>query len=168
MNRRLTETQIRATCRELLAQEGTISGRRLRAELRSRFGAAGKTQRVFRVWREMTQRAEQESGVDGDLKGRLAAAEASAQRNLERAELAEYREQAHQEKWAVEIDRLRQQLLAHGGRAAEMRRLEERVLQLSRELMAAREGLAREERGRGELVREESAPAEGSSEGSGS
>jgi hypothetical protein len=145
MNRRLTEIQIRATCRELITQEGPISGRRLRAELRSRFGAAGKTQRVFRVWREMTQRMAEGAGTTDDLKGQVATAEQAAARNLERAELAEYREQAHQERWAAEIDQLRQQLNAHQGRAAEMRRLEERVLQLSRELMAAREELAREQ-----------------------
>ena len=52
-----------------------------------------------------------------DLRQRLAAAEAAAAENLARAERAEYREQAHQDKWAMEVDRLRQELKAvRGGR----------------------------------------------------
>jgi hypothetical protein len=51
------------------------------------------------------------------LKHRLAAAEAAAAENLARAERAEYREQAHQDKWAMEVDRLRQEIKAmRGGR----------------------------------------------------
>jgi hypothetical protein len=43
--------------------------------------------------------------------------ESAAAENLARAERAEYRERAHQEKWAAEIDRLRQELKAlRGGR----------------------------------------------------
>jgi hypothetical protein len=37
-------------------------------------------------------------------------ADLAAAEHLARAERAEYREQAHQEKWAVEIDRLRQEI----------------------------------------------------------
>lgn len=52
MNHRLPEECIRSTCRELVAKHGSVSGRRLREELRRRFGAVGKTERVFRIWRE--------------------------------------------------------------------------------------------------------------------
>jgi hypothetical protein len=52
VNHRLPEARIRSTCRELLATHGSVSGRRLREELRRRFGAVGKTERVFRIWRE--------------------------------------------------------------------------------------------------------------------
>jgi hypothetical protein len=45
-----------------------------------------------------------------ELQRRLQAAEAAAAENLKRAELAEYRERAHQDHWAMEIDRLKQQL----------------------------------------------------------
>ena len=44
------------------------------------------------------------------------AAEALAKEYLQRAELAEFRERAHQEHWAVEIDRLRQEVAALRGR----------------------------------------------------
>jgi hypothetical protein len=52
VNQRLSEERIRRTCRELIARHGSVSGRRLREELRRRFGAVGKTERVFRVWRQ--------------------------------------------------------------------------------------------------------------------
>ena len=153
MNRRLSESRIRATCRELLADQESVSGRRLCAELRTRFGAVGKTERVFAIWRqELAVKAERglparagtsgaspgaanTSGDVAELKRRLQAAELAAAENLKRAELAEYREQAHQERWAMEVDRLRQQLLVQQTSAAEVRRLKDRVLQLSRELV---------------------------------
>jgi hypothetical protein len=116
MNRRLSEPRIRAICRELLRSEGKVSGRRLCQELRRRFGAVGKTERVFAIWREEV--AAKAVPVDvADLKQRLAAADAAAAENLARAERAEYREQAHQDKWAMEVDRLRQEIRAmRGGR----------------------------------------------------
>jgi hypothetical protein len=152
MNRRLSESGIRGTCRELLGKKGGVSGRRvsgraLCAELRTRFGAVGKTERVFAIWREeLTAKAERDvppkvSAVPADvaeLERRLKGAEAAAAENLKRAELAEYREQAHQERWGMEVDRLRQRLRALETNELEVRRLQERVLQLSRELMGYR------------------------------
>lgn len=152
MNRRLSEGKIRATCRDLLAEPGRrVSGRALCAELRTRFSAVGKTERVFAIWREeMTAKAERDAARTrkaptpavpsemADLERRLKAAEAAAAENLKRAELAEYREQAHQERWALEVDRLRQQLQVQRATDAEVRRLQDRVLQLSRELMGYR------------------------------
>ena len=116
-----------------------MSGRGLCAELKRRFAAVGNTQRVFAIWREEVGAASVPVDVM-ELKKKLAAAEAAAAANLARAELAELREESHQEKWAMEIDRLRQENLARKSSAAEVRVLQERVLQLSRELMAARTG----------------------------
>lgn len=106
MNRRLTETRIRTTCRALLATGSRVSGRRLCAELRQRYGAVGKTERVFAIWREELAAAAIPPDI-AKLQRQLAAAQAAAAENLARAERAEYREQAHQDKWALEIDRLR-------------------------------------------------------------
>ncbi len=114
MNLQLSETRIRSTCRELLARNGRISGRGLCAELKRRFGAVGKTERVFAIWRQEVSAASLPVEVR-ELKRRVAAAEAAAAQNLARAELAEYREQAHQDKWALEVDRLRQELSALKG-----------------------------------------------------
>jgi hypothetical protein len=129
MNQRLTEHAIRATCRELMKGGGRVSGRKLCVELRARFGALGKTERVFRIWREEVgarARAEilaERPALPADvveLQRRLAAAEVSAAENLARAERAELREEAHQEKWGMEVDRLRMEIRRlRGGRGEE-------------------------------------------------
>jgi hypothetical protein len=151
MNRRLSEARVRATCRELLSRGGRLSGRALCAELRRRFGAVGKTERVFQIWREETSAKVTAALVPGDLvelERRLAAAEVTAAENLARAERAEYREQAHQDKWAMEIDQLRAQVRSQPNYAAELRALQEQVLKLTVELHAARVALKREMPGR--------------------
>jgi hypothetical protein len=112
--------------------------------LRERFGAVGKTARVFQIWREesaATPIPAIPSDV-GDLQIRLQAAETAAAENQARAERAEYREQAHQDRWAMQIDSLREQLRAQPKYAAEIRALQERVLRLSAELQAARSPLS--------------------------
>jgi hypothetical protein len=73
-----------------------------------------------------------------ELQRRLVLAEAAASENLVRAERAEYREQAHQDKWAAEIDRLRQEARAQPAYFAEIRALQSQVLKLSQELQGMR------------------------------
>jgi hypothetical protein len=158
MNRRLSEARIRGTCRELLAKQDRVSGRALCAELRTRFGAVGKTERVFQIWREETSVRANQVAVAGmpaniaELQRRLEAAEAAAAENLARAERAEYREQAHQDKWAMEIDGLRAQLRSQPNYAGEIRGLQEQVLRLTVEMHAARAALKREATDRGVSV----------------
>jgi hypothetical protein len=120
MNLQLSDQRIRATCRELVKKHGSVSGRRLCEELRMRFGAVGKRTRVFRIWREecvpgSAPAPPQLPGEMGLLQKRVEAAEALANEYLQRAELAEFRERAHQEHWALEIDRLRQEIAALRG-----------------------------------------------------
>jgi len=141
VNHRLSEQRIRSTCRDLLARQGIVSGRRLREELRERFGAVGKTARVFAIWREEVALAAVPPDL-AELKARLTVAEAAAAENSARAARAEYREQRHQDHWAMEIDRLREQLRAQPKYAAEIRVLQDQVLRLSAELQAARSQLA--------------------------
>jgi hypothetical protein len=143
MNRRLSDHLIRATCRELLKGSGQVTGRRLRRELRERFGYAGRTARVFAIWREesgakSSPPVANASTTSAELQQRLAAAEAQAAENLARAERAEYREMAHQDHWALEIDRLREQLREQPALVAQVRALETQVLKLSADLQAAR------------------------------
>jgi hypothetical protein len=114
MNQQLSDQRIRATCRELLKTQSRISGRGLCTVLRRRFGAVGKTTRVFRIWREECASAAVPVDV-ANLKKQLDAAESAAAENLKRAELAELREQAHQDHWAVEVDRLRMEVAALTG-----------------------------------------------------
>jgi hypothetical protein len=116
----------------------------LRRALRERFGAVGRTARVFQILREEALASSTPAVPSdlADLKSRLQIAEAAAAENQARAERAEYREQAHQEHWAMEIDRLREQLRAQPKYAAEIRELQTQVLRLSAELQAARSQLA--------------------------
>jgi predicted nucleic acid-binding Zn ribbon protein len=143
MNLRLSDDRIRSTCRELLRDSAGVSGRALRRALRDRYGSVGQTARVFQIWREEAGAAigavTSPAPPDiADLERRLAAAEAAAAENLVRAERAEYRELAHQDRWGMEIDRLREQLRAAPKYAAEIRHLQEQVLRLTAELQAAR------------------------------
>src|SRR6202012_5038000 len=105
MNMQLSAARIRATCRELLKSHPDVSGRQLCAELRTRYGAAGKIARGFRIWREeiAALRVTQLPGEIALLKQKFHAAEAAAAEYLKRAELAEFREQAHQDHWALEV-----------------------------------------------------------------
>jgi hypothetical protein len=140
MNQLLAEHHIRATCRELLAGGGRATGRALRRTLRERFGAVGRTARVFQIWREEAAATSVPivSPDIAELQRKLRSAEATAAENLARAERAEYREQAHQDHWGMEVDRLREQLRAQPKYAAEIRLLQERVVRLSAELQALR------------------------------
>jgi hypothetical protein len=120
MNLQLSEQRIRATCRELVKTQGSVSGRRLCEELRARFGAVGKTTRVFRIWREECNPKPAAASLQLPLdmvllQRRVEAAEAAAAANLKRAELAEFRERAHQDHWAGEVDRLRQEIASLRG-----------------------------------------------------
>jgi Plasmid replication region DNA-binding N-term len=116
MNRRLTETQIRRVCVEMLAADPSVSGRQLRRELLDRFGAVGKTERVFEVWRAEVRKVGLAAAAISlptdirELQERLKLAEVAAAANLARAELAEYRERTHQDHWAMEIDRVKREL----------------------------------------------------------
>ncbi len=143
MNQRLTEHRIRSTCRELLNGEARVTGRGVRRALRDRFGAVGKTARVFQIWQQEVQALAAEPASTGatdraQLQMKLFAAEAAAAEAQARAERAEFREQAHQDKWAMEIDGLREQLRAQPKYAAQIRALQEQVLRLTVELQAAR------------------------------
>jgi hypothetical protein len=144
MNQRLAEQRIRKTCRELLASGSSVSGRGLRRELRRRFGAVGKTERVFQIWREESAPPANAPTDLTELLQRLKSAEAAAAENQARAERAEYREEAHQAHWALEIDRLREQLRSQPKYAAEIRALQDQVMRLSAELQAARAQLSRQ------------------------
>jgi hypothetical protein len=120
VNRKLTDQDIEATWRALELQFGhPVSGRQLREALRARFGTPGRTDRVFAIWRNLSEqqrRAALEPSV-AELLRRMEAAEASAREAMQakaaaeaRADLAENREMAHQDRWAHEIYELRQEV----------------------------------------------------------
>jgi hypothetical protein len=117
MNRKLTDEQITAAARSLRESGQRLSGRALRAVLRRQYGAAGKTDRLFALCREL-QPSEKQPPIISELRGALrvaeqdrAAALEERDRAVEGAERSETREIAHHDRWANEIHVLREQVL---------------------------------------------------------
>jgi chromosome segregation ATPase len=154
MNCRISDINLRGVCRELLRSGRPVSHRALRQVLLDRFGATGKTARVLKVLREESARVSAAKRNDDrsnlpalpaelhELQQRLTKAEAQADEMKVRAELAELREQSHQDRWALEIDRLREQLRAQPNYASEVRTLQSTVNRLTVELAALRSATA--------------------------
>jgi hypothetical protein len=161
MNCRISEINLRGVCREILRSGRPVSHRALRQVLLDRFGATGKTARVLQVWREesarlvATKRNDDRSNQPAlpaevrELQERLTKAQAQAQEMKVRAELAELREQSHQDRWALEIDRLREQLRAQPNYAREAQTLQSTVNRLTVELAALRGAMAARPAGHG-------------------
>ena len=152
---------LRGVCRELLRPGRPVSHRALRQVLLDRFGAAGKTARVLKVLREESARLSaakgnaERSNLPGlptevrEIQERLEKAEARAEGMQARAELAELREQSHQDRWALEIDRLREQLRAQPNYAREVQILQSTVTRLTVELAALRGAMVASPAGQG-------------------
>lgn len=145
MNRKLSDQQIRSTYESLSHHGRAVSGRALRAALRAKFGAAGKTDRVFAICRSLRAPAPPEPADINALRRELQAAEegrAQAQQErdqaLARAVRSEERERAHQDRWANQIYELRQQVESLKGEGARRRVLEDQVVRLTRELQGLR------------------------------
>jgi predicted RNase H-like nuclease (RuvC/YqgF family) len=150
MNCRISDIKLRSVCRELLRSGQPVSHRALRQVLRDRFGATGKTARVLKALRDESARLSTAKSTDDrsnlpvlpadvrELQELLTKAEARAQEMKARAELAELREQSHQDRWGLEIDRLREQLRAQPNYAREVRALQNTVTRLTVELAALR------------------------------
>lgn len=161
MNCRIPEIGLRGVCRELLSKGTPVTHRALRHALRERFGAAGKTARVLKIWHEEAARMraaarERETPADAalpadvlELQKRVREAEQSAAAFKARAELAELREQAHQDRWSLEIDRLRQELAAQPKYARDLRNLQDTVVRLTAELQLLRRLAAQQPTGEG-------------------
>jgi hypothetical protein len=161
MNCRISDINLRSVCRELLRPGRPVSHRALRQVLLDRFGATGKTARVLKVLREESARLSAAKGNDNrsnlpalpaevrELQERLTKAEAQAEEMKVRAELAELREQSHQDRWALEIDRLREQLRAQPNYASEARTLQSTVTRLTVELAALRGAVVASPAGQG-------------------
>jgi hypothetical protein len=113
MARQLSDEEVRSTLATLLQTRRQVSGRALRRALRARYGAVGRTARVFQIWRDMTGGAARAMELPDYSREQLRAAEIRIRTAESRAALAEEREQAHQDKWAVEIHALREQLALH-------------------------------------------------------
>jgi hypothetical protein len=152
MNRKLSDAQITATFESLRSAGQNVSGRALRTALRRRYGAAGKTNRVFALCRTLREPTVPEPELIAQLRHQVQAAEqdrAVAQnerdRAVERAERSEAREVVHQDRWANEIYALRESLEQLKGERTRRQTSEDHLLRLQRELQTLRHRLARHE-----------------------
>jgi len=103
----VTDNDINQLITELTVGTRIPSGASLRAALHDRFGSRGGVTRIYRLL--ATVRAKQsvpQNITRGDV-GRLHHELESLREALK---LADYREQTHQSRWAMEVDRLRQQV----------------------------------------------------------
>ena len=135
----LPDAAILAVIAELRAQHAVLTGTRLREELAARYGTPCGVSRIYRLLHQATQpqpvpavpaARPLPAGNVADLQAQLAAA-------LERARLAEHREEHHQARWANEIHALREQVRTHLDASHRLKILEGELQDRSRELASA-------------------------------
>lgn len=133
----MSDEQIRAVIAELRGQGARVSGARVRRELALRFGARGGVSRIYRVLREAPAVAPAE----------VEALRTELEQMRQRAERAEAREDAHQVKWAAEVDALRVRVREFEAQVTGMHALQAAYERTAMALRAAEGKLARLEHG---------------------
>jgi hypothetical protein len=104
---RVSDAEVRAVIRELTVDKTLPAGAAVRRALESRFGSRGGVARIYRLLAEEGVRL-----MPPLEPGSVEALQRELQAMRGRAERAEQREEAHQTRWAEEIDRLRRQVAA--------------------------------------------------------
>jgi len=132
MSKQLTDEQIRDAIQSLKQRQLRVTGLAVRTELRRLHGMPGGVDRIYKLLNET--HPTEDNGGRTLLLDEIAALKQQFAMALHRAELAEHREQVHQEKWAMEIDQLRQQLRAAQVDARKLSETQNQVLELRREL----------------------------------
>jgi hypothetical protein len=103
------DAQVRALIRELTQQGRAFpSGATLRAALSARFGSRGGVARIYRVLAAEQRRLA--PAAPEVIPGSIETLTQELHAMRERAERAELREEAHQTRWAEEVDALRLKL----------------------------------------------------------
>lgn len=106
-HRQLTEFQIRDTVRELTVDKRLPSGAAVRAALQRQYGARGGVARIYRLLAAARVRV-----APVPQPNELESLRHDLEAMTQRATRAEYREEAHQTRWAEELDGLRQKVQA--------------------------------------------------------
>ncbi len=124
---------------ELRAQHAVLTGTRVREELERRHGHRAGVARLYRLLARATAPPPAAAPPTMATSPRADAADLHAQLDaaLERARLAEHREEHHQARWAGEIHALREQVRAHLDASHRLKSLELELLDRSRELASA-------------------------------
>jgi hypothetical protein len=137
---RLPDTEIQHAIEDLRTHGKAVTGVALRAELQRRHGHRGGVTRIYRLLQRQSAlpRPAPAPAVPGPLPASdLAQLQAELAAALERARLAEHREEAHQSRWAGEIHTLREQVRSFSENAHRLAVLEADLRDRSRELAVA-------------------------------
>lgn len=102
----VTDQDIQHLIHELTEDNQLPSGARLRAELQQRFGSRGGVTRIYRLLTAAHPKPTPRPTPPTDPEK----LEREVTQLRESVRLAEHREQAHQSRWALEVDHLRQKL----------------------------------------------------------
>jgi hypothetical protein len=148
MNQKLTDHQIEHAAESMRRAGQAVTARALRAVLRERYGVVGRAARLASVCRGLREPVSDVPTLAG-LQRRLEIAEqgraaAMEERDLAlaRAERAEARETAHQDRWATEIHSLRESVEQLKGERLRRQTLDDQVVRLQRELQVLHRRLA--------------------------
>ena len=134
----LPDAAILAVIAELRGQHAVLTGTRLREELAARYGTPCGVARIYRLLHQATQpRPAPDSAAQPQPAGDVAELQAQLAAALERARLAEHREEHHQARWANEIHALREQVRTHLDASHRLKILEGELQDRSRELTSA-------------------------------
>jgi hypothetical protein len=134
---RLPDTEIQQVIDELRARHGMITGIELRAELQRRHGHRGGVSRIYRLLRQPALPHPAPSPPTQHPEGDLSELQAQLTAAVERARLAEHREETHQVRWAGEIHALREQVRSLHDASHRLAVIEADLRDRSRELAAA-------------------------------
>jgi hypothetical protein len=129
----VSDHAIRLLIRELTEGDQLPSGAQLRAALHQRFGSRGGVTRIYRLLSSARPKPPSSLSASSDV-GKL---EREVRTLREALALAEHREQAHQSRWAAEVDRLRQQVATLEPMALKTKAALDAAELLRRELHAA-------------------------------
>lgn len=103
----VNDHDIKLLISELTVGDRPPSGARLRAALHERFGSRGGVSRIYRL---LAAANANKLVLQSKIHGDVARLHHELESLREALKLADYREQTHQSRWAMEVDRLRQQV----------------------------------------------------------
>ena len=104
---RVSDQEIKLVIRDLTLGDDLPSGAELRSVLHARFGSRGGVSRIYRLLADARVQTQKVVASGASPVGKLEHEVKSLRKALE---LADHREQTHQSRWAMEVDRLRQQV----------------------------------------------------------
>lgn len=132
----VSDDDIKHLIRKLTDGNQLPSGAQLRAAMQKRFGSRGGVTRIYRILSSMRAKPSIQSSVP-----RTTEDVEKLQREIhslrETLKLADHREQAHQSRWALEVDRLRQQVASLEAVALQAKNAMDTAESLRRQLHAA-------------------------------